>query len=79
MDKKLIITKLNNKIISGVYENMKMTEVNVSEDDSLRLHDVYIGRVETIVKNINCAFVEIQKGIKCYFLWKSSAIIYLRR
>lgn len=67
MDKKLIITKLNNKIISGVYEDMKMTEVNVSEDDSLRLHDVYIGRVENIVKNINCAFVEIQKGIKCYY------------
>lgn len=67
MSKKLVITKINNHIVSSVYEDLTMTEVTISEENGTRLHDIYIGRVEKIVKNINCAFVEIQKGDKCYY------------
>lgn len=67
MSKKLVITKISNRIVSSVYEDQKMTEVNVSDSNSLCLHDIYIGRVENIVKNINCAFIEIEKGVKCYY------------
>lgn len=67
MSKKLIITTLNNQIVSSVYEDLNMTEVTVSNRNSLCLHNIYIGRVENIVKNINCAFIEIEKGVKCYY------------
>ena len=66
MNKKLVITRINNRIISSVYEDLNMTEVNISEENTTGLHNIYLGRVENIVKNINCAFVEIEKGIKCY-------------
>jgi ribonuclease G len=31
------------------------------------LGDIYIGRVQNIVKNIGAAFVEVEKGVLCYF------------
>lgn len=80
MSKKLIITKINNHIVSSVYEDQKMTEVNISDNNSISLHDIYIGRVENIVKNINCAFIEITKGVKCYYsIDDNSSHIFLNR
>jgi len=67
MNKKLVITKINNKIVTSVYEDFNMTDVNICEENTTGLHNIYLGRVENIVKNINCAFVEIEKGVKCYY------------
>jgi len=80
MNKKLVITKVNNRIISSVYEDLTMTEVNISEENATGLHNIYLGRVENIVKNINCAFVEIEKGIKCYYsLDENTNHVFLNR
>ena len=67
MNKKLVITRINNIIVTSVYEDLNMTEVNICEENTTGLHNIYLGRVENIVKNINCAFVEIEKGVKCYY------------
>jgi len=67
MNKKLVITRINNRIVTSVYEDLNMTEVNICEENTTGLHNIYLGRVENIVKNINCAFVEIEKGVKCYY------------
>ena len=80
MNKKLVITRINNRIITSVYEDLTMTEVNISEENTTGLHNIYLGRVENIVKNINCAFVEIEKGIKCYYsLDENTNHIFLNR
>lgn len=56
-------------IISALYdENKKMVEVipEPAEGASL-LGNIYIGRVENIVKNLNAAFIRISPEQKCYF------------
>lgn len=56
-------------MISALYnENKKMVEVTLEhpEEKSI-LGNIYIGRVENIVQNINAAFIQIAPGQKCYF------------
>lgn len=79
MDKsqKLIFTKLNfehpkNHMpvlydFNAVYEDGKMVEVTVQPAgcESI-LNNIYVARVQNIVKNLNAAFVEIAPGVRCY-------------
>lgn len=67
MEKKLVITKINNNIVSSIFEDLNMVEVNISEQNPYTLGNIYVGHVENIIKNINSAFVEIAKGVKCYY------------
>lgn len=69
MNRKLIITKIEEKIITVVLENENVVELHVSrnEEDALRLGNIYVGRVKNIVANINAAFIEIAAGVECYY------------
>ena len=40
---------------------------NDSDKEAALLGNVYIGRVQNVVKNINSAFVEIAKDVVCYY------------
>lgn len=64
---KLIITGYNNKIITAVFNDKRMTDV-LAEDrsNSSYVGNIYVGRVENVVPNINAAFVEFTKGVKGY-------------
>lgn len=77
----LVITDYNNQIVSAVYENSKMVEVSLeNEESSSVIGNIYVGRVETVVKNINAAFVEFSKGIKGYYsLEDNKSHIFLNR
>ena len=79
MDKKqkLIFTKLNFTHpkshmsvlydLYAVYEDDKMIEVTVQlAGCESTLNNMYIARVQNIVKNLNAAFVEIAPEIRCY-------------
>ena len=58
-----------NFIVSAFYdEKRKMTEVslNATEEDSI-LGNIYIGRVENVVKNLNAAFIRISPEQVCYY------------
>jgi ribonuclease G len=67
MDNKLIITKLENKIISAIYEDSDMLQVNMDHVEKQSIFgNIYLGKVKNIVKNINAAFVEIANGRMCY-------------
>lgn len=82
MERKLVITKINENIISSIYEDGKMVTANVSLDskNNGNVGDIYVARVENVVKNINAAFVEISKGEKCYYsLSENTAPIFLNR
>lgn len=68
MKNQLVIVRHNNKIASCLMENNQLVQVNLSEENKQSiLHNIYIGKVKNIVKNINAAFVEIKDGQMCYY------------
>ncbi len=70
---KLIITKESEYIVSSLFHDDEMTEVDLyplDEDGSI-LGNIYVGKVKNIVKNINAAFVEISDGLMCYLTIKN--------
>lgn len=66
--KQFVIIRQNNLLISSVFEDQVLDNVIVDEtgENSLKAGDIYICKVSHIVKNINAAFVEIQKNKMCY-------------
>ena len=70
MNRKLIITTLNKKIVTAVLENEKIAELHCSSENEpqlIQLGNIYVGRVKNIVANINAAFIEVSSGIECYY------------
>jgi len=70
MNRKLIITKIEEKIITVVLEDEKVAELHISkseEQNTVQLGNIYVGRVKNIVANINAAFIEVAPGVECYY------------
>lgn len=71
MNRKLIITRIENHILTAVLENETIVELHYSKPDaeknSAELGNVYVGKVKNIVGNINAAFIEIANGLECYY------------
>lgn len=70
MKRKLVITPLRGKIITSIFENDEIVEFHVSDksDENIyRLGSIYVGKVKKIVSNIRAAFIEIGKGMECYY------------
>lgn len=78
---KLVITHYDNKIASAVFEDGKMVEVSLEDGRSSSvIGNIYVGRVESVVKNINAAFVEFEKGVNGYYsLEDNTNHIFLNR
>jgi len=63
----LVITNYKNSIISAVYEDKKMVQVSACRKKKTAcVGNIYVGRVDNIVKNINAAFVNIADHVSCY-------------
>lgn len=63
----LVITNYKNSIISAVYEDKQMIQVSACrKKQAACVGNIYVGRVDNIVKNINAAFVNISDHISCY-------------
>ena len=63
----LVITNYKNSIISAVYEDKHMVQVSACrKKQTAGVGNIYIGRVDNIVKNINAAFVNISENSSCY-------------
>lgn len=64
----LLFTNYQDRILSGVCENRRLLEVSLEERGNASiLGNIYVGRVENVVKSINAAFVEISRGVKGYY------------
>lgn len=62
MMNKAVITKLNNQTFLLIYEDEVFVECHpLMNDKSLQIGDIYIGRVEKVVKNIQSAFIRLDK------------------
>lgn len=67
MESKLIITRQEERVVSALLENGRICELTCHGEESSLLGNIYIGRVQKIVKNIGAAFIEIEKGFPCYY------------
>lgn len=72
MKRKLLIEKRDNRIRTYFIEDGDIVEIHSASDspseaDRHRLGDIYIGKVSNIVPNIGAAFIEIEKGVNCYY------------
>ena len=68
--RKYVITTLSDKITAITFEEGRPCLINVydnTDDEAALLGNVYIGRVQNVVKNINSAFIEIAKDVVCYY------------
>lgn len=67
MKDKLIITRFQGGIATALYHDGRAVELSFDrETEAPMLGNIYIGRVQNVVKNIQAAFVEIEGGIPCY-------------
>ena len=64
---KLLLTKYQNGILSLLMKNNRIEEISYSsQNDSGKIGDIYVAKVLNVVKNINAAFIDYQKGKRGY-------------
>ena len=72
MSGRFVITRIGIKgkmpLVCAIFEDHRMLEVQCIPEDAPPqiLNNIYVGRVSQVVKNIGAAFVEIEKGRKCF-------------
>ncbi|MEF9941051.1 MAG: ribonuclease E/G [Lachnospiraceae bacterium] len=71
MERKVLITKIHNRIVTSSLEDDKLVDIQCSQEPAGKvcysLGDIYIGKVKNIVPNIHAAFIEIAPGVECYY------------
>jgi Ribonucleases G and E len=70
MKRKIVLTKKEAHILTSVVENDEIVEINCCREIESSQHvvgNIYVGKVKNIVSNIGAAFIEIQKGVECYY------------
>lgn len=82
MNRKIIITRFEEKILTTVLENDVVAEIrcfDTTKENDCALGNIYIGKVKNIVANINAAFVEIAKGVECYYSLEGCTPIFTNK
>lgn len=65
--KKIIVLRRNEQILTMLFHGKRPVTVQACDETAKTLvGNIYVGRVQNIVANIEAAFVEIQKGLLCY-------------
>lgn len=63
MSDELLIIRKDSKIFTAVTEDSRIVQLQAEDAEEKNiLGNIYIGKVKNVVKNINAAFVEFQKG-----------------
>ncbi len=64
---KYLITRKEGRILAASWDGSHVTELLFEEEaPSLRIGDIYLGRVKDVIKNLQAAFVEVKPGILCF-------------
>ncbi len=71
MKNKYVITEYKNKHLCAVYEDDVPVELIFAEKSEFSVGSIYIGRVDSILKNLNAAFVNIGPDVKGYLPMKN--------
>lgn len=65
----IVITDYRDRLLMLYMENERIYDVLTGEettDGAVEVGDIYVGKVQNIVQNINAAFVEVKKDVICY-------------
>ncbi len=74
---KLIITRWKGGIITLLHSGKEVIQINIEpEQQGFVIGNVYVGKVNKIVKNINSAFVDIGKGQMGYLSLSNGMVHY---
>lgn len=74
---KLIITRWNGGIVTLLHSGKEVIQINIEpEQQGFIIGNVYVGKVNKIVKNINSAFVDIGKGQMGYLSLSDGMVHY---
>lgn len=82
-DSKLMELEILNDIQKSSDEHERNFHSNHTEPapdkqyGSVTLGNIYVGRVQNVVKNLNAAFIEIQNGVPCYYSLDDNTPVYL--
>lgn len=69
----IVITQMGSRLVAAGYQDGKPQWFECGSKDSSRiLGNIYVGKVMTVVKNIQAAFVQIQDNITCYYSLKDN-------
>ncbi len=84
MERKILIEKRDNRIRTYFLEDGDIVEIHSASSDgdasgAHRLGDIYVGKVKNIVPNIGAAFIEIEKGVNCYYDMKDAKDSFFTR
>lgn len=76
---KLIVTRWREKVCTAFLSEGKISQIMLEADNAFSLlNNIYIGRVQKVVANINAAFVDIGKGETGYYsLEENQSHIYM--
>ncbi len=67
----LIITEYDGNMVTALYEDNRVTELNlINTDNETEIGNIYVGRINNLVKSINAAFVKISDDMTCYMSLK---------
>ena len=69
----IVITQIEDCLVTAGYQDGKPMWFECRKNhEKTFLGNVYVGKVISVVKNIQAAFVEIENGIKCYYSMKDN-------
>ena len=65
---KIIITKQNHQILTAVWNQDQVAQLNLEDEESESLlNNIYIGKVKNVTKNIDAAFIDLGGGQMAYY------------
>ena len=68
MNRKLILVRLRDKILTALVEDGVVAELHCDEEKRASLlGNIYVGKVRNLVPNIQAAFIEVENHIQCYY------------
>ena len=70
---KLIITRWNERILTALFSEKEALELGLEENASI-LGNIYIGKINRIIKNLNAAFVDFGDGQTGYYSLEDNPI-----
>ena len=75
MDRKILVTNMEGREMTFLFENGRAAEIWAEDDpESCSIDDIYLGVVKHIVPNLDAAFVEYAPGCSGYFPFKRNKI-----
>lgn len=62
----LIVTRMSGAMLAALKEGKRITELHLEREQSFQVGNIYIGKIQSIVKNIQAAFVDFGCGCNGY-------------